>query len=64
MNIKRRVEALEAAKPAVVARWHRLLVDVGDTIERAVDAYGRDRIAAADCLIVRQVVEPAIVGRN
>jgi hypothetical protein len=62
MSIKRRVEALEAAGPAVVVRWHRILVDVGGTIDRALDAYGRDRIAPTDCLVIRRVVDPAAIG--
>ena len=54
-----RLAALEAVKAAASGVWHRIVQEVGQTRDEALDAYGRDRIGAGENLIIRRIVDPA-----
>jgi hypothetical protein len=62
--IKKRVAELEAKKPVVTSACHRIVVELGDTIDAAVSSYGADRIAPADTLIIRTIVDAPNVPRS
>lgn len=55
-NLGRRVSALEGAQVKGPGRWHRIIVDVGQTVQEAIESYGRDSIAPDDGMIIREIV--------
>ena len=55
--------AEEAATAAPPRRWHRIVQEIGQTHDEALDAYGRDRIGPDDGIIVREIVRPQRVTR-
>jgi hypothetical protein len=56
-TIGKRLTVLEAGQPAGPVIWHRVLRQFGQNLDEALDAYGRDRIAPTDRLIVRQIID-------
>lgn len=63
-TIKRRLAELEARKPAVTSSCHRMIVQLGSSVEDAINAYGRERIGPADRLIVRTIVDAPDMPRS
>ncbi|MBA4092060.1 MAG: hypothetical protein C0494_15920 [Sphingobium sp.] len=61
-NIGKRIEALEALRSAGAVVWHRVIQQSGQTLDEALDAYGRDRIAPDDRLIVRKIVDSRLAA--
>ena len=53
----KRLTALESTQPAGAAIWHRILQGVGQSLDAAVDSYGRERIGGTDRLIERRLVD-------
>ena len=56
-NIGKRIGMLEARRPATTIAWHRIIQQPGQTLDAALEAYGRDRIGDADRLIVRRIID-------
>ena len=50
----------DAAKPRT---WHRIVQQVGQSEDEAIDAYGRDRIGPDDGIILREMVRPRRLTR-
>ena len=48
----------EAAADAPPTRWHRVIQQVGQSEEEAIDAYGRDRIGPNDRILIHELVLP------
>lgn len=61
-NFGKRIEALEAMQSTGAVAWHRVLQESDQTIDQALDAYGRDRIGPTDRLIVRKIVDSRLAG--
>lgn len=59
-NHGKRVEVLEAKQPKAAGRWHRVLQDVGQSEDDAINAYGPERIGIGDSLLLRVIVEPRV----
>ncbi|NML88800.1 hypothetical protein HHL26_06925 [Sphingobium sp. TB-6] len=59
-NIKRRLAALEMASPHGPAIWRRIIQHSDQTEDEAIAAYGRDRIAPSDRLIIRKIVDHTV----
>ncbi|UXC89511.1 MULTISPECIES: hypothetical protein [unclassified Sphingobium] len=59
-NIKSRLAALEKASPIGPAIWRRIIQQPDQTEDEALDAYGHDRIAPTDRLIIRKIVDYAV----
>lgn len=55
-NIGMRLAALEAEEPGGATIWHRILREPGQSLDGALDAYGRYRIGVTDRLIVRHII--------
>lgn len=57
MRLRSRIDALENRNPPFRV-WHRIMVDVGQTVEGARAAYEAERgpIAESDGIIVREIV--------
>lgn len=55
-SIGQRLTALESANPSGAAAWHRVVLQAGQSLDAALDAYGRERIGGRDGLIVRKIV--------
>lgn len=58
MTRDKRVAALEAKQTGGSFRWHRLLREPWQTVQEAIAAYGHNKIAAGDGLIVRTIHDP------
>ncbi len=58
MTIKRRLKELEARLGPPLGPVHRVVVSIGQTQDEALHAYGRDRIAPRDRIILRTIVQP------
>lgn len=54
-NFGKRIGALEAKENVAPAIWRRVVQEAGQTLDDALDRYGRDRIGAADNVIVRRI---------
>ena len=61
-RMRTRVERLEAARPAVVGRWHRVIARGSETDEQAIDVYGREQIGATDHVVLRRIVSARTSG--
>lgn len=53
-----KLEAIVAPSPRAISKCHRVVIDVGCSIDGVLDRYGRHRIAAGDLIISRSVVSP------
>jgi len=51
--IERSVSSTSLNPPA----WHQFILEPGETLESAIDAFGRDRIGPDDGVIVHQIVD-------
>jgi hypothetical protein len=58
MQLRKRVEGLEARTKPLFERVHRIIQHVGETRDQALDAYGRHLIGENDLLIVNVIVSP------
>ncbi len=58
MQLRKRLESLEARNMSPTGCVHRLRQDRGQTRDEVLDAYGRDRIADDDIVIIRRIVSP------
>ena len=47
-SIGQRLTALESANPSGAAAWHRVILQAGQSLDAALDAYGRERIGGRD----------------
>jgi len=56
MNVRRRVEALEARKPARSSVWRRVVVGIGDDMDAAL-AEASQRWPGGN-VIARQIIAP------
>jgi len=57
MSLTTRIEKLEAREPSTSGIYHRIVQHLDQTEESAIEGYGRDRIGAADRIIIRRLVE-------
>lgn len=65
MNIAKRVGALEGrAGDGGFEKAHRILCNIGQTKDEALDAYGRDKIGSNDLVVVRTFISPAYLGKG
>jgi hypothetical protein len=60
VSLSNRVGLLEAKVPAALVTHHRIIQRVGQTLDDAIDEYGRDRIADSDAIVCRRIVPAAI----
>jgi len=62
MSLEKRVSALEAAAgaedPSAGKKWHRVIVQEGQSLADAVRAYGIEKIGEHDNLLIRTIVWP------
>ena len=58
MMLGKRIAALEAKAPKNWSPWHRIVQMPEQTLDQAIDAYGRDRIGPDDNMVVWTVVDP------
>ncbi len=59
MTIRKRLEALETGCFNVPVIGHRIVQAVGQSQDKAITLYGRDRIGPTDRLIIRRIVDVA-----
>lgn len=62
MKLAIRIARLESTHRPFT-RWHRVIRYEGQSLDAALDAYGRERVGADDGLIVRHVL-PAIPAES
>ncbi len=58
MQLHRRVAGLEAKQAVPCGKVHRIIQNLGQTRDEALDEYGRDKIGPDDFVIVRHFVTP------
>ncbi len=59
MKMANRLDALEGkSSPPPVERWHDIVQRGNQTLEEAIDAYGRDKIGPDDGMIVWRTTTP------
>jgi hypothetical protein len=61
-GIRNRLRALESAGRSGWRKVHRVLQQLGQDQDAALDDYGRDRIGPDDLVIVRRIVAPEGAG--
>ena len=53
--IRAEMRKRDAARPT---KWHRIVQQVGQSEDEAIDAYGRDRIGPDDRILIHELVLP------